>query len=227
MSARTTLPVTSRGGRLAGSPRKGTVPRVKTSAFPNQVNNFASHHDSADLWRSCSKVPGAHFGAFHIYSYNNHNTKRTFAPLLVVATTTDYSQLYWTWRPQLEPGDGPLESHEQRLSNVPSMTSTRGLRENSRIQLDCEVRANVIKIFLSWSEPQQDMERSWSEGFSWSQVDSSSVELESALRGRSQPGVSFRNWSQPGVNLRKLESTWSQHLKVGASFREGKITKRS
>jgi len=34
------------------------------------------------------------------------------------------------------------------------------------------------------------MERSWSEGFSWSQVDSSSVKLESALRGRSQPGVS-------------------------------------
>ena len=54
------------------------------------------------------------------------------------------------------------------------------------------------------------MERSWSGFFFWSQVDSSSFKLESALRGRSQPGVSFRNWSQPGVNLRKLESTWSR-----------------
>ena len=58
------------------------------------------------------------------------------------------------------------------------------------------------------------MERSWSGGFSWSQVNSSSFKLESALRGRSQPGVSFRNWSQPGVNLRKVESTCSQPPKA-------------
>ena len=32
----------------------------------------------------------------------------------------------WTWRPQLELGDDPLESHEQGLSNELSMTSIRG-----------------------------------------------------------------------------------------------------
>ena len=38
------------------------------------------------------------------------------------------------------------------------------------------LRAHVTKIFLSWSEP-QDMERSWSGGFSWSQVGSSSFKF--------------------------------------------------
>ena len=54
---------------------------------------------------------------------------------------------------------------------------------------------------------------------SWSQLSGVGANLESAFGTGANLESTSASWSQPGVNHRKLQSTWSQHLKkVGASL---------
>ena len=85
-------------------------------------------------------------------------------------------------------------------------------------------------FFIYWSEP-QDMERSWSGEFSWSQVYSSSFKLESALRSRSQPGARpglprdqfsgpwlFSTAEARTINSSSSSPTWSQLSELGQTW---------